>query len=75
MAKIHPNQNVGGGQYHLIKKQIHIKSKVFIQTLHKTQDSHKTSFSFDFNNKNTKKAPVGFVRIYPPGRLGLYLCK
>ena len=34
--------------------EIPIKSKVFNQTLHKSQDRHKNSFSFDFNNKNTK---------------------
>ena len=32
-----------------------IKSKVFIQTLQKSQDRHKISFAFEFNNKNTKK--------------------
>ena len=32
-----------------------IKSKVFIQTLHKSQDRHKVSFAFEFNNRNTKK--------------------
>ena len=32
-----------------------IKSKVFIQTLQKSQDRHKISFAFDINDKNTKK--------------------
>ena len=32
-----------------------IQSKVFIQTLQKSQDRHNSSFSFEFNNKNTKK--------------------
>ena len=32
-----------------------IELKVYIQTLHKTQDRNKISFSLDFNNKNTKK--------------------
>ena len=32
-----------------------IKSKVFIQTLQKSQDRHKISFAFEFNNKNIKK--------------------
>ena len=29
---------------------LYMKSKVFIQTLHKSHDSHEISFSFDFNN-------------------------
>ena len=33
-----------------------IKLKVFIQTVQKLQDRHKISFSFEFNNKNTKKS-------------------
>ena len=32
-----------------------IKLKVFIQTLQKSQDRHKISFSFQINNKNIKK--------------------
>ena len=35
-----------------------IKSKVFIQTLQKSQDRHKISFAFEFNDKNTKKVLV-----------------
>ena len=34
--------------------QIPIKSEVFIQTLHKLQDRHSMSFSFDLNNTNIK---------------------
>ena len=50
-----------------------IKSKVFIQTLNKTQDSHNISFSFDFNNKKTKKSSgqIAPRMIYPPSWLGL----
>ena len=33
-----------------------IRSKVFIQTFKKSQDRHNISFSFEFNNKNTKKS-------------------
>ena len=33
-----------------------IKSKVFILTLQKSQDMHKISFAFEFNNKTTKKS-------------------
>ena len=40
-----------------------IKSKVFIQTLQKSQDRHKISFAFEFNNKNIKKV---FGQICPP---------
>ena len=29
--------------------------KKFIQTLQKSQERHKNSFDFEFNNKNTKK--------------------
>ena len=43
--------------------QMPIKSKVFIKALHKTQNRHKTSFSFDFNNKNIKKV---FRSYHPP---------
>ena len=47
-----------------------IKSKVFIQTLQKSQDSHKISFAFEFNNKNTKKVFVtaffGWGRCFLP---------
>ena len=32
-----------------------IKSEVVIQILQKSQDRHKISFAFEFNNKNTKK--------------------
>ena len=32
-----------------------IKLKVFIQTLQKSQDRHKISVAFEFNNKNIKK--------------------
>ena len=32
-----------------------LKSKVFVQTLQKSQDRHKISFAFEINNKNTKK--------------------
>ena len=32
-----------------------LKSKLFIQTLQKSQDRHEISFSFEFNNKNIKK--------------------
>ena len=32
-----------------------IKLKVFIQMSQKSQDRHKTSFAFEFNNKNIKK--------------------
>ena len=40
-----------------------IKSKVFIQTLQKSQDRYNISFAFEFNNKNTKKV---FGQICPP---------
>ena len=47
-----------------------LKSKVFTQTLQKSQDSHKISFAFEFNNKNTKKVfVIGFScrgRFAPP---------
>ena len=46
--------------------------------LHKSQDRHKINFSFDFNNKNTKKVigenlppPIQFSWIYPQIQLGL----
>ena len=32
-----------------------IKLKVFIQMLQKSQDMHKNSFAFEFNNKNIKE--------------------
>ena len=35
-----------------------IKSKVFIQTLQKSQYRHKIGFAFEFNNENTKKVFV-----------------
>ena len=41
-----------------------IKSKVFIQTLQKSQDRHKISFAFGFNNKNIKK--VFGANLSPP---------
>ena len=34
--------------------QMPIKLKVFIQALQKSQDRHKISFPFEFNNKNNK---------------------
>ena len=47
-----------------------IKSKVFIQTLQKSQNRHKISFAFEINNKNTKKvfviAVFGWGRFAPP---------
>ena len=47
-----------------------IKSKVIMQTLQKSQDRHKGSFAFEFNNKNTKKVfVIGFScrgRFAPP---------
>ena len=58
-----------------------IKSKVFIQTLQKSQDRHKISFAIEFNNKNTKKVfgsnlrpPLPQIQlswIYPQIQLGL----
>ena len=55
-----------------------IKSKVFIQTLQKSQDRHKICFAFEFNNKNNKKVfVIGFScrgRFAPPQiQLGLNL--
>ena len=35
-----------------------IKSKVFIQTLQKSQDMHGISLTVEFNNENTKKVFV-----------------
>ena len=35
-----------------------IKSKVFIQTLQKSQNMQKINFAFEFNNKNAKKVYV-----------------
>ena len=50
--------------------QMPIESKVFIQTLQKSQARHKNRFSFEFNNKNTKKVFViglfGWGRFAPP---------
>ena len=47
-----------------------IKTKVFFQTLHISQDRHKNSFAFEFNNKNTKRVLVieffGQGRFAPP---------
>ena len=47
-----------------------IKSKVFIQTLQKSQDRHIISVAFEFNNKNSKKvfviAVFGWGRFAPP---------
>ena len=48
-----------------------IKSKVFIQTLQKSQDRHKISFAFEFNNKNTKK--VFGANLPPPNTIKLDL--
>ena len=55
-----------------------IKSEVFIQTLQKSQNRHKISFAFEFNNKNTKKVfranlppPIQLSWIYPSIQLGL----
>ena len=55
-----------------------IKSKVFIETLQKSEDRHAIILSFDFNNKNTKiviraylPSPAWFVTFYPPSWLGL----
>ena len=55
-----------------------IKSKVFIQTLQKSQDRQKISFAFEFNIENTKSlrgksAPplIQLSWIYPPIPLGL----
>ena len=42
------------------------KSKVLIQTLQKSQDRHKISFSFEFNNKNTQK--VFFIALRTRGK-------
>ena len=40
-----------------------IKSKELIQMLQKSQDRHKISFAFEFDNKNIKKV---FGQICPP---------
>ena len=55
-----------------------MKSKVFIQTLQKSQDRQKISFAFEFNIENTKSlrgksAPpqIQLSWIYPPIPLGL----
>ena len=50
---------------------MHIKSEVFIQTLQKSQDRHKISFAFEFNNKNTKK--VFGANLPPPNTIQLDL--
>ena len=47
-----------------------IKSKVFIQTLQNSQDRHKISFAFEFNDKNTKKV---FGANLPPNTIKLDL--
>ena len=56
-----------------------IKSKVFIQTLQKSQDRHKSSFAFEFNNKNTKKvfviAVFGWGRFAPKTFLVFFIIK
>ena len=53
-----------------------IKSKVFIQTLQKSQDRHKISFAFEFNNKNTKKVVVIRFLDFPlPNTIKLDFCK
>ena len=44
-----------------------IKSKVFIQTLQKSQDRHKISFAFEFNDKNAKK--VFWANLPPPNTI------
>ena len=43
-----------------------IKSKVFIQTLQKSQNRNKIRFAFEFNNKNTKKVFV--IAVFGWGR-------
>ena len=48
-----------------------IKSKVFIQTLQKSQDRHKISFAFEFKNKNTRK--VFEANLPPPNTIKLDL--
>ena len=57
---------------------MHIKSKVFIQTLQISQDMHRISFDFEVNNKNTKKVfganlpPFNTINLdLPPIQLGL----
>ena len=40
-----------------------IKSKVFIQTLQKSQDKHKISFAFEFNNKNIKNIKKDTIKL------------
>ena len=47
-----------------------IKSKVFIQTLQKSQERHEISFAFEFNNENTKKV-VGANLLPPPHQIQL----
>ena len=48
-----------------------IKSKVFIQTLQKSQDRHRISVAFEFNNKNTKQ--VFGANLPPPNIIKLDL--
>ena len=38
-----------------------INLKVFIQTLQKSQDRHKISFAFEFNNKTPKNFVLRFL--------------
>ena len=49
---------------------IPIKSKVFIQRLHKTQNMHKISFSFDFNNKKEQQKSL---QIQIPSTLPIFI--
>ena len=55
---------------HLTTFCIFQKSEVFIQTLQKSQDRHKISFAFEFNNKTPKTVFViaffGWGRFAPP---------
>ena len=48
-----------------------IKSKLFIQTLQKSQDRDKISFAFEFNNKSPKK--VFGANLPPPNTIKLDL--
>ena len=48
-----------------------IKSKVFIQTLQKSQERHEISFAFEFNNENTVK--VFGANLPPPNTIKLDL--
>ena len=47
--------------------------KVFIHTLQKSQDTHKISFSFEFNNKNIKKVVGANLPPPPPDTIQLDL--